>query len=324
VRLFVDVCVVVHLVEAAEPFAGAAPRLPGRDRRRLRAEPAGLPGADAGDGRLDLVVAHGRFFGTSGLQEAEVLCRKANLVRSLGMLSRLRILFAGSMTNSAVGEALGHFHGLLMDELAECRMFLAPKDRLSFHDNGRLFGAAVFDAFPSARMDIREAGNCWLFGRNNAVVYHLMCAAEFGLRALAADRHIELAQKPAVAHGLADAVREEPCGLQGDAQGPVELVAAHALLGGAEQRDRLEPQPQRDVAALEHGADLHGEGLAARVAVVDPDAGGLAAELLDAGADRAVRPELGLHPGVGGFLVVEPGIAQSPSKRFMSGPSALP
>jgi hypothetical protein len=41
-------------------------------------------------------------------------------------------------------------------------------------------------------MDICEAGNCWVAGCNNAVVYHLICAAEFGLRALAADRSVQI------------------------------------------------------------------------------------------------------------------------------------
>jgi hypothetical protein len=34
-------------------------------------------------------------------------------------------------------------------------------------------------------------------GRNNAVVYHLMSAAEFGLRALAADRRVEIKNRNA-------------------------------------------------------------------------------------------------------------------------------
>jgi hypothetical protein len=39
-------------------------------------------------------------------------------------------------------------------------------------------------------MDISEAAKCFALGRNNAVVFHLMMAAEFGLRALANDRQV--------------------------------------------------------------------------------------------------------------------------------------
>src|SRR5262249_3260797 len=49
------------------------------------------------------------------------------------------------------------------------------------------FGALVDAAFPNAKMDMIEAGNCLAVGRNNAAVYHLICAAEIGLRVLAWD-----------------------------------------------------------------------------------------------------------------------------------------
>ena len=67
----------------------------------------------------------------------------------------------------------------------------------------------------------------------------------------------------------------------------------------------------RDMAGLEHGPDLHGEGLAALVALVDADPGALALHLADAvhaaamRADRAVRPDARLDPIVGGLLVVK-------------------
>jgi hypothetical protein len=48
------------------------------------------------------------------------------------------------------------------------------------------FGAAVFDAFPSANEDISEASKCLALDRGTACVMHLMRAAEVGLTALAA------------------------------------------------------------------------------------------------------------------------------------------
>jgi hypothetical protein len=45
-------------------------------------------------------------------------------------------------------------------------------------------------AFPSAYMDMVEAGRCLALNRNNAAVYHLMQVAEVGLRTLAWDRRV--------------------------------------------------------------------------------------------------------------------------------------
>jgi len=53
-----------------------------------------------------------------------------------------------------------------------------------------LFSAAAQAAFPSAGMDIVEAGRCIALGRNNAAIYHLMQVAEVGVRALAWDRRV--------------------------------------------------------------------------------------------------------------------------------------
>jgi len=53
-----------------------------------------------------------------------------------------------------------------------------------------LFGESVQKAFPSAQMDIIEAGRCLALTQNNAAVYHLMQVSEIGLRVLARDRRV--------------------------------------------------------------------------------------------------------------------------------------
>ena len=50
--------------------------------------------------------------------------------------------------------------------------------------------------FPSAEEDFIEAGNCLAAECNTAAVFHLMRAAEVGLRALASDREAEFKNKP--------------------------------------------------------------------------------------------------------------------------------
>src|SRR5689334_7556838 len=51
----------------------------------------------------------------------------------------------------------------------------------------------------------------------------------------------------------------KPCGLIGDAQHTVQLVAGHALFGRAEQVYGLKPYVELDLGTLKDGADCHAE-----------------------------------------------------------------
>jgi hypothetical protein len=112
-------------------------------------------------------------------------------------------------------------------------------------------------------------------------------------------------------HRFAEAMRQKPCGLQGDAEHAVQLVAARALLAGAEQVHCLEPDMQLDMARLENSADLDGEGLAAGIALVDTDAGAFAVQRPRAIDNTAVRawPAIGPQPRfdepISGFFAME-------------------
>jgi hypothetical protein len=68
-------------------------------------------------------------------------------------------------------------------------------DRLAFFMQDALFGKSVKRAFPGASYDIQEAGNCFAVELSTAAVFHLMRAAEYGLRALARDRRVRLPKK---------------------------------------------------------------------------------------------------------------------------------
>jgi hypothetical protein len=68
---------------------------------------------------------------------------------------------------------------------ARNRLFLEVRpERKGFVDSWALFGQPVHDAFPSARFDIRETGNCLAAECHTAAVFHMMRAAEWGIRAL--------------------------------------------------------------------------------------------------------------------------------------------
>jgi hypothetical protein len=80
---------------------------------------------------------------------------------------------------------------------AQDRTFtIIDKDFSSYVDNAELFGPEVRAAFESSQRDIMEAGNCLASECGTACVFHLMRAAEFGLRALARDRNVEFKDKP--------------------------------------------------------------------------------------------------------------------------------
>lgn len=111
-------------------------------------------------------------------------------------------------------------------------------------------------------------------------------------------------------HRLTDTVREEPRGLESDAENSVKLVAAHALLGSAKQVHCLQPDVQRDMAGLHDGADSRGKRLAADIALAHTEFGGLAVQppdafpLAAARAGWAIRPNARLDERQGcGFIV---------------------
>lgn len=76
---------------------------------------------------------------------------------------------------------LGH---RLTDEASEKNVFIMPSDRVQYYDRPHLFGETVDQVFPTATLDIEEAGKCYAMGRNTACVFHLMRVMEVGLRGL--------------------------------------------------------------------------------------------------------------------------------------------
>lgn len=80
-------------------------------------------------------------------------------------------------------------------------------------------------------------------------------------------------------HRFADTVRHKPRSFQSDAQYAVKLIAGNALLAASDQIHRLQPDTHRNLAVLEDGANLHGERLAALVALPQASVGSLALQL---------------------------------------------
>ena len=76
--------------------------------------------------------------------------------------------------------------------LGKRKFIYIPSPLSGYVDQECLFGEDVFTAFPSARKDIKESGNCFATELHTACVFHLMRVAEYGLRALAFDRRVTI------------------------------------------------------------------------------------------------------------------------------------
>ena len=64
--------------------------------------------------------------------------------------------------------------------------FRLPDDKVAFYSpQTPLFGKEVHEAFPSAVINVEEAGKCYAVGRYTACVFHLQGVMQSGLNALA-------------------------------------------------------------------------------------------------------------------------------------------
>jgi hypothetical protein len=70
-------------------------------------------------------------------------------------------------------------------ELRASLFLYLPENKRRYFEGRHLFGETVTTAFPSAALDIEDAGKCFALGRFTACVFHLMRAMEVVLRVLA-------------------------------------------------------------------------------------------------------------------------------------------
>ena len=80
-------------------------------------------------------------------------------------------------------------------ELSSQKFAFIPPPNDKYFGKEKLFGEEVHNVFPDARDDIRDAGDCLAASLPTASVFHLMRAAEHGLRALARKLRVTLTHK---------------------------------------------------------------------------------------------------------------------------------
>ncbi len=88
---------------------------------------------------------------------------------------------------SQLRDTLKKLQSIMENELHEKFCMYVPKDRSKWFDQKMAFGRGVYDAFPAARTDIKEAASCYAVDRHTACVFHLMRVLEHGLADLAED-----------------------------------------------------------------------------------------------------------------------------------------
>jgi hypothetical protein len=120
------------------------------------------------------------------LKYAELAAVKLDLIDTKKRIDRFKSEAKYNQRN--VSEIYADMKGLdsaLLHELCNANFAFIHSDKLKYFEQEKLFEAAVYDNFQSARADIKDAGNCRAADLHAAAMYHLMCIVNIGLIALA-------------------------------------------------------------------------------------------------------------------------------------------
>jgi len=124
---------------------------------------------------------------------ASFLANELALEESIEFIKRLSREWKSQVLAEEFQYGLYHLMQLMESEMRKRLCFSIPQSLAKYVDKAEPCGQAVFDAFPSARADLTDAGSCLGCGLNTATAFHLMRAAEVGLWELGRDRQIPLA-----------------------------------------------------------------------------------------------------------------------------------
>ena len=117
--------------------------------------------------------------------KAEQECNKIGLSLSVMTIHRIvNVLSQNDVTYDMVNLYANGLTERIMDEMKLKTFFSIEPTSLSLITEKNLFGQDVMVSFPSAIVDIEEAGKCLAFERWTASVFHLMRVMEVGLRVL--------------------------------------------------------------------------------------------------------------------------------------------
>lgn len=113
----------------------------------------------------------------------------------------------GKLSASEIRKDIGVIIVTINQDLAEKNFTFIPSKKSDFFEKPDLFGLKVHSQFPSVAIEIKEAGNCIAADLNTAAVFHLMRAAELGLRSLADHFGAKIKNKPLELAGWDDVIK---------------------------------------------------------------------------------------------------------------------
>jgi hypothetical protein len=95
----------------------------------------------------------------------------------------------------AVIHILEGIRNQLISVISQHKFALIPQNLHQYFEQEQLFGGVVYEFFPEARNDIKNAGNALSASLFDACVFHLMRASEYGLRSLARKLRLKLSHR---------------------------------------------------------------------------------------------------------------------------------
>lgn len=129
----------------------------------------------------------------SELERVKGECENLALPSSLIQTKRVIEGFDSFKESGQLIPQIQMIEGRMRDELSAVRFVHITLERVKFLDGPADFGAAVFDAYPEARVEISEAGYCMAVGLPTACVMHLMRALESPLASICAELRVDFA-----------------------------------------------------------------------------------------------------------------------------------
>jgi hypothetical protein len=130
---------------------------------------------------------------SSGLAAAFETCAEIAFIDCYSAIQHTSDCIAPSGTTVGMAQSeLNHAIHQIRKELEKWSFVPIAPEYCSYFEKPDLFGGDVARAFPDAREDLREAGNCIAVVLPTAAVFHLMRVAEQGLRVLAKALRVRL------------------------------------------------------------------------------------------------------------------------------------
>lgn len=126
------------------------------------------------------------------LEKASKFCKGMEMPESMGRIVTIQnrlvpffMAWAGGASHQIMVTELAGLQVAFERELAHKKFIYMLPDEIKFFEQEALFGQAANDAFPSAKSNIKQAGNCLAADLNTAAVFHLMRVVEVGLHSIA-------------------------------------------------------------------------------------------------------------------------------------------